>query len=276
MPTLLQVAVICRCQRILCPPLSAHDKVVEFLCSAQNSKRQELKLSNRETDHSLESAPLVRVQNKPSSEVYQCRLSKFSLGPMPDKLHFSQAKKASVASHGPAVRDDGPSKPTLSNPSYTEDRGQGTGSQGELGCGLNDLARMLVRCRGSESTLDSDKFDGNPLKYYQFIRQVGDRILNVYSGTDPGHALHLLLDATKGRAHKLIASCVMLSPDRTLNEALQLLHKAFGSPQVALRAFVNSFCEGGVINHSEVGVEQRFPNFFFTAPFEDLTILAAP
>ena len=153
----------------IAPTLSAHDKVVEFLCSARNSERQELKLSNGETDHSRESAPLVQVQNKPSSEVYQCRLSEFSLGPMPNKLHFPPAKKASVVTHGPAVRDDGPSKPTLSNPSYTEDRGRGTGSQGELGCGLNDLARMLVRCRGSESTLDPDKFDGNPLKYYQFI-----------------------------------------------------------------------------------------------------------
>ena len=242
----------------IAPPLSAHDKVVEFLCSARNSERQELKLSNGETDHSRESAPLVQMQNKPSSEVYQCRLSEFSLGPMPNKLHFPPAKKASVVTHGPAVRDDGPSKPTQSNPSYTEDRGRGTGSQGELGCGLNDLARMLVRCRGSESTLDSDKFDGNPLKYYQFIRQVEDRILNVYRGTDPGHALHLLLDATKGRAHKLIASCVMLSPDRALNEALQLLHKAFGSPQVAVRAFINSVCEGGVISHSEVGLEDFY------------------
>ena len=93
---------------------------------------------------------------------------------------------------------------------------------------------MLVRCRGSETTLDSDRFDGNPLDYYQFIRQVEDRILNVYGQSDPGHALHLLLNATKGRAHKLIFSCIMLSPDIALNEALRLLHKAFGLPQVAV------------------------------------------
>ena len=57
----------------IAPPLSAHDKVVEFLCSARNSERQELKLSNGETDHSRESAPLVQVQNKPSSEVGHTR-----------------------------------------------------------------------------------------------------------------------------------------------------------------------------------------------------------
>ena len=120
-----------------------------------------------------------------------------------------------------------------------------------MSCNVNDLAKILVRCRGSETTLDSDKFDGNPLDYYQFIRQVEDRILNVYGQSDPGHALHLLLDATKGRAHKLISSCVMLSPDIALNEA-------FGLPQVAVRAFIDSVCEGGVISHTGVGLEDFY------------------
>ena len=253
--TLLQIAVIYRCQRLLLPPLSAHDKVVEFLCSAQNSERQELKLSNRETDHCWESAPFVQVQNKTSSVVHQCRLSKLFLDAISNKLHFPPVKKATVVYHGPAVRDVGPSKSTFSNLLYTKDCCRGASSQGELGCSVNDLAKMLVRCCGLESTLDYDKFDNNLLKYYQFIRQVEDRILNVYGGSDPGHALHLLLDATKERAHKLIASCVMLSPNWALNEALQLLHKAFGSPQVAVRAFIDSVCEGGVLSHSEAGLQ---------------------
>ena len=117
---------------------------------------------------------------------------------------------------------------------------------------------MLACCSGSETTLDSDRFVGNPLDYYQFIRQFEDRILNVYGQSDPGHALHLLLDATKGRAHKLISSCVMLSPDIALNETLRLLHKAFDSPQVAVRAFVDSVCEGGVISHTEVELEDFY------------------
>ena len=50
----------------------------------------------------------------------------------------------------------------------------------------------------------------------------------------------------------------MLSPDRALNEALQLLHKAFGSPQVAVCTFIDSVCEGGVISHSEVGPEDFY------------------
>ena len=104
---------------------------------------------------------------------------------------------------------------------------------------------MLVRCRGlghQRLLWDSDRFDVNPLDYYQFIRQVEDCILNVYGQSDPGHTLHLLLDDTKERAHKLIFSCVTLSPDIALNEALRLLHKAFGSSQVAVRAFIDSVC----------------------------------
>ena len=79
---------------------------------------------------------------------------------------------------------------------------------------------MLIRCRGSETTLDSDHFDGNPLNYHQFIRQIKDCILNMYGQSDPGHALHLLLNVTNGQVHKLIFSCVMVSPDIALNETL--------------------------------------------------------
>ena len=79
---------------------------------------------------------------------------------------------------------------------------------------------MMVRCRGSESISVSDRYDGNPLEYYQFIRKVEDRILNICGQSDPGHALYLLHEATKERAHKLIWSYVMLSPNKALSEAL--------------------------------------------------------
>ena len=122
--------------------------------------------------------------------------------------------------------------------------------------GLSDLAKVLVRCRGSESL--SDRFDGNPLNYYRFMRQVDDRILNIYGQSDPGHALHLLLEATEGRARRLIGNCVMLPPHRGLQEALHFLYNAFGSPQVAVRASIDAVCGGGVICNSEVGLEEFY------------------
>ena len=43
-----------------------------------------------------------------------------------------------------------------------------------------------------------------------------------------------------------------------LNKALQLLRKNFGSPQVAVRTFIDSVCVGGVMSHSEVGLENFY------------------
>ena len=98
--------------------------------------------------------------------------------------------------------------------------GIGSRSPGEFSsCSVNDVAKLLARCKGSESVWEF-KFDEDPLDYYQFKRQVDDRILSVYDRSDPGHASHLLLGCTTGRAHKLIASCIiciMYPPERGLD-----------------------------------------------------------
>ena len=147
-------------------------------------------------------------------------------------------------------------------PAIMEDQSQhagiGSRSPGEFSsCSVNDVAKLLVRCKGSESVWEF-KFDGDPLDYYQFKRQVDDRILSVYGRSDPGHALHLLLGCTTGRAHKLIASCIMYPPERGLNEALSLLHKTFGCPQVAVRSFIDSICNGRNVSNTEQGLENFY------------------
>ena len=111
-------------------------------------------------------------------------------------------------------------------------------------CSVNDVARMFARCQGTRTLTNEEKFDGNPLHYHLFMRQVQDRILNIYGNPDPGHALQLLLEATTGRARKLISNCVMLQPSEGLNSALQLLHKAFGSPDVAVKAHIQLVSDG--------------------------------
>ena len=121
-----------------------------------------------------------------------------------------------------------------------------------------DVAKMLVQCRGSESISQLNKFYGDPLEYFKFIWHVEDRILSIYEKSDPGHALYLLLKATGGQAHKLISSCVMLAPERGLSEELHLLHKTFGSSQVAIRLFVESVCNGSPIVNTEVGLQNLY------------------
>ena len=98
--------------------------------------------------------------------------------------------------------------------------GIGSRSPGEFSsCSVNDVAMLQARCNESESVWEF-KFNGDPLDYYQFKRQVDDRIFTVYSRSDPGHAFHLLFGCTTGRAHKLIASCIKYPPEQGLNEAL--------------------------------------------------------
>ena len=85
-----------------------------------------------------------------------------------------------------------------------------------------------------------------------------DQILNLYGESDPAYALHLLLEATSRRAYKLISGCVMLSPEKGLRETLHLLHKAFGSPQVAVRSFIDFVCSGDTISNTDMGLEEFY------------------
>ena len=123
---------------------------------------------------------------------------------------------------------------------------------------VNDVARMFVRCQSTRTLTNEEKFDGNPLHYHLFMRQVQDRILNIYGNPDPGHALQLLLEATTGRARKLISNCVMLQPSEGLNSALRLLHKAFGSPDVAIKAHIQLVSDGPQIRTDERSLQDLY------------------
>ena len=125
-------------------------------------------------------------------------------------------------------------------------------------CSVNDVARMFVRCQGTRTLTNEEKFDGNPLHYHLFMRQVQDRILNIYGNPDPGHALQLLLKATTGRARKPISNCVMLLPSEGLNSALRLLHKTFGSPDVAVKAYIQLVSDGPQIRTDERSLQDLY------------------
>ena len=62
---------------------------------------------------------------------------------------------------------------------------------------VDDLAKILIRCRDVPTPSLEDRLDGDPKLYYRFMYQVEDRILRVYAESDPGHALHLLAAATR-------------------------------------------------------------------------------
>ena len=154
-------------------------------------------------------------------------------------------------------------EPTIHGPANTRERSQGRystdlGLPGESVHSLSDIAKMLVRCRASEAVTEHSKFMGNHLDYIKFICQVEDQILSLYEKSDPAHTLQLLLGATSGRAYKLISGCVILSPEKGLREAGHLLHKAFGSPQVAVKSFIDSVCCDDTILNTEMGLEKFY------------------
>ena len=123
---------------------------------------------------------------------------------------------------------------------------------------LAEFAQVMVRCQGSKPILEEERYSGDPLRYHQFMRQVEDRILNIYANSDPGHALQLLLNSTTGRARKLIGSCITLRPTEALNQALELLYNSFGSPAVAVKAHLKAVCESSTIREDERSLQDFY------------------
>ena len=123
---------------------------------------------------------------------------------------------------------------------------------------LKELAQVIVRCQDSRALAQDQQFDGDPLKYHIFIRQIQDRILRLHGQSDPAHALQMLLDSTAGQARRLISNCVMLPAAQGLQEALSLLYKAFGSPSVSIKAHLKLVCEGPLIRSDEKGLREFY------------------
>ena len=50
----------------------------------------------------------------------------------------------------------------------------------------------------------------------------------------------------------------MFSPERGLKEALDLVYKTFGSPQVSVQVFIDSVCNGDTIPNTELSLENFY------------------
>ena len=196
------------------------------------------------------SAATVSFQRREASDHLN-----FSLGPVPNQLFEGPTSTSNIENGSPEVF------PVSQHRRRAQDRPThapvpvGGSKCHQTGESVNDFAKMLIRCQGSGSVSETNKFFGEPLQYFKFIRQVEDRILSIFGESDPGHALHLLLEATGGQANKLISSCVMLPPKKDLEEALRLLHKTFGSSLVAARSHIDLVCDGDRIPNTESGLQ---------------------
>ena len=249
------------------PAVSSQDKVGLFLESLQNHDRigssvqPDLNLSPT----ALPNGSLYKANkatrsylNANANPWHSERRQPKLLGPLASDKPVVANFDVPKVLHGPAAADANPTRvPSRPAAAYFSPSGDsnepavGSNQSKSSVCTMEELARVMIRCQGSSALGELEKFNGDPLPYHLFMRQLEDRILSIYHRSDPGHALQLLLNRTTGRARKLISSCRMLRLDEALQSALRLLEDAFGSPDIAIKAHLNLVTKGPVIRINE-------------------------
>ena len=249
------------------PAVTSQDKVGFFLESLQNHDRVG---SSVQPDLNLSPTALPNGSlceaNKATRSYLNANANPWhSERRQPKLLGLLASDKPAVANfdvprvlHGPAAADanltrapSGPAAAYFSPSGDLKEPAVASNQSKSSVCTMEEFARVMIRCQGSGALGELEKFNGDPLRYHLFMRQVEDRILSIYRMSDPGHALQLLLNSTTGRARKLISSCIMLRPDEALQSALRLLEDAFGSSDIAIKAHLNLVTKGPVIRINE-------------------------
>ena len=249
------------------PAVSSQDKIGFFLESLQNHDRigSSVQPDLNFSPTTLPNGSLYEANKATGSYLNANTNPWHSERKQPKLLGPLASDKPAVANfdvprvlHGPAAADANPTR-VPSGPAAAYFSPSGDSNEPAVGsnqskssvCTMEELARVMIRCQGSGALGELEKFNGDPLRYHLFMRQVEDRILSIYRRSDPGHALQLLLNSTTGRARKLISSCITLRPDEALQSALRLLEDAFGSPDIAIKAHLNLVTKGPVIRVNE-------------------------
>ena len=83
--------------------------------------------------------------------------------------------------------------------------------------------------------VDVSKFNGDPLKYFFFVKAFQDNVEKVI--LDDAARLTRLIQSCTGEARDLIESCVASA--NTYAKARELLRKMFGDPYVISQAWIN-------------------------------------
>ncbi|BHF82770.1 hypothetical protein SprV_0802590900 [Sparganum proliferum] len=88
-------------------------------------------------------------------------------------------------------------------------------------------------------------FDGNPLKYWLFLRSFESGIAKRVS--DDESRLSYLIHYCRGEAREAVESCAILEPSEGYHEALKILRRRFGQPHSIARAHIDNLIDGPVI-----------------------------
>jgi len=99
------------------------------------------------------------------------------------------------------------------------------------------------------------EYNGNPLKYWQFIRA----FKNTVEGNTADNATKLsrLLHYTKGQARRVIECCSVMDSAAGYTKARELLRQRFGNNYLIAEAWVRKISEGGTLKFNDrIGLQE--------------------
>ncbi len=100
------------------------------------------------------------------------------------------------------------------------------------------------------------KFDGNPLKYWSFIRSF-DNSIGETSISDSSK-LNRLMQYCTGSALEVIDCCVIMDPQYGYSQARKLLYERFGNQHVISKAWIHKITEGPTLKPNDVTELRRY------------------
>ena len=118
----------------------------------------------------------------------------------------------------------------------------------DVQCTLAEAIRE-ARFGYSRPKVEIEKFDGNPLKYFQFMHRFDAHVESCYK--DNGRKLDLMFSLCIGEAHRAIEGCLYLPCDVGYPEARKRLEERFGQKPVIVEAYVDKLTSGPPIRESD-------------------------
>jgi hypothetical protein len=121
--------------------------------------------------------------------------------------------------------------------------------------GVVALQQQLVDAMSLPKTIIM-KFDGDPLKYWQFKRSFESCVGR--TAVDDAVKLNRLFDSCTGKAAKVIAPCAFMNPSDGYQKAQHLLEDRFGNQFQISEAWIKTTTEGPQLKPNDAGVLQDF------------------
>lgn len=99
-------------------------------------------------------------------------------------------------------------------------------------------------------------FDGDPLKYWQFIRSFENSVDRV--NADSNAKLMRLVQYCSGKALQVVECCLVMSPDAGYARAREMLAERFGNSYVISQAWIQCVSQGEALRTNDVRALQEF------------------